>query len=651
VHEQHGSGLRHIVVFITSRRGGWRDVRSADQTSLRRALTAAAALVPAVLAVALAFRAGGYPVATTSLAATEMLLAIVLWTMLARHPLAGWSAPLAAGLTLLAALAGWTAWSAQWSVAPEMAAPEAARVVLYGAALVFGGLVCADPRRLRVAVGAVTVAMTALCLAALASRTLPDVLTVAAGEQPDRLSYPLSYWNALGLVAAIALILLVHHTLSADRGSRRVAAAAAAIPLVVATLVATTSAGAAGAAFAGTVVYAAAARPRGLLAVLALLAIPAAVATWALERAPIAALDGPSRGLLSAAHLTALVLVACAAAAVLLARAAPRSERPAARLRLRPVAAGLALAVVIAIAAALVFAHAGVGIRTEYWRVGVGMIGSDPVRGEGAGSFATGWVRDRERSADTRDAHSLFVETGAELGLVGLALLLAAFAVLGRGLLEQARRRRGDHALRCAVLAIAAAWTLHASVDWIWEQPAVGVVVFALCGAALARSAPAGGASGRSGAPQRVAVVVACALLAIPAGRLAVAASDLETSVRSARRGECGQARARALQSLRLRPTSSAYVVLARCALPIAPHAALPAIDAAVMRAPHDWRLHYDRAIVLAALGRDPRPATAAARALNPLEPGVMVAVARLDTGDPDVWRGQAMKMPFLLPW
>jgi hypothetical protein len=200
------------------------------------------------------------------------------------------------------------------------------------------------------------------------------------------------------------------------------------------------------------------------------------------------------------------------------------------------------------------------------------------------------------------------------------------------------------------VVAIAAAWTLHAAVDWIWEQPAVGVAVFALCGGALARSAPAGSRSGRSGAPMRVAVVVACGLLAIPAGRLAVAASDLETSLRSARRGECGPARSRARESLRLRPTSSAYVVLAGCALPTAPQAALPEIDAAVVHAPHDWRLHYDRAIVLAALGRDPRPATDAARALNPLDPGVMVAVARLGTGDPNVWRAQAMEMRFLLP-
>lgn len=625
-----------------------------DRFSLRRSLPATAALIPAAVAVALAFRAGGYSPGTTSLAAVELLLAIVLWAIVARDPLAGCSAPLAAGVGLFAALAGWAAWSAHWSISSELAAPEAARVVLYGAALAFGGLVCAGPQRLRVAAAAVTVALVALCLIALASRTLPDVLTSPASELPGRLSYPLSYWNALGLVAAIALILLVHYTVSTDGGSRRALLAAAAIPLVVSTLVASSSAGAAGAAVAGIVLYAATARRRGLGVALALLAIPAGGAVWVLERAPITAADDVAPALLSATHRAAVLLLACAAGAALLRGVvAPRLQRRLALLRApRPRAVVLVCVLSIAVAAVPVVAHAGIGVRVDYWSVGVGMLGAEPLHGEGAGAFAAGWVRDRDRVAATRDAHSLLVETGAELGLVGLALLLAALAVLGRGLVEQARKPRDDEQpLRCAVLAVAGAWTLHASVDWIWEQPAVGVPVLALCGAALARGAPAGLRSVRSGAIRRVALIAACAGLAIATGRLALAASDLESALAAARRTDCVQARAAAHESMRLRATSSAHVVLASCALPTAPRAALAAIDEALVRDPYNWRMHYDRAIVLGILGRDPRPETGAARALNPLQEVVGIAHARLGTSDPATWRAEAPTLRFVLPW
>jgi hypothetical protein len=619
---------------------------ASDRISVRRLSAAALALAPAALSAALAFRAGGYLPAATSLAATEVVLAIVLWLILARDPLAAWSGPLSVGVAALVALAGWTALSATWSLSPELALPEATRALLYAGVLALGGLVASDAQRLRVLASGVAVAMLGLCLTALASRTLPDVLSVRPRKLPDRLAYPLSYWNALGFAAAVALILLVHGTVSARAGRRVRVAAATAVPLVVATLIATTSAGAAGAALAGLGLYAALARPRGLGRVVAALAIPSALAVWVEEAAPVATTSHPSAALLADAHRAAVLLVACAVAAgglrVVALRFQPRLRRAALTRR-----AALAI-VVLALGGAAAAGGASVGVRVDYWDVATSMVRSEPLHGEGAGTFALVWPRERDKRHDTTDAHSLYLECLAELGVVGLALLLVALATAGRALILRARAPGTDRDLHCALLAVAFAWALHAGVDWLWEQPAVSVPVFAIAGAALAR-APQSRPS-RETVPLRFAAIAACVVAAIVTGRLAISSADLEAARGAAGRGHCDEARGRARDALRVRPTSDAYLVLADCLLRSEPRAALAAVQRAAARDPHDWRVHYDNAVALAANGRDPRPEAGAAHGLNLLEPTAQVAQARFGSASPAVWREQALRVPFLLP-
>ena len=70
--------------------------------------------------------------------------------------------------------------------------------------------------------------------------------------------------------------------------------------------------------------------------------------------------------------------------------------------------------------------------RYAYWKVAVATFADHPLQGEGSGSFRTIWLREREFREVIRDAHSLYLETAAELGLVGLlalALLVAGCAV------------------------------------------------------------------------------------------------------------------------------------------------------------------------------------------------------------------------------
>ena len=67
--------------------------------------------------------------------------------------------------------------------------------------------------------------------------------------------------------------------------------------------------------------------------------------------------------------------------------------------------------------------------RSDYWRVARTMVADEPLLGTGAGSFEAHWFRERAVAFHARDAHNLYLETLAELGPVGLALLLATLAL------------------------------------------------------------------------------------------------------------------------------------------------------------------------------------------------------------------------------
>jgi O-antigen ligase len=142
------------------------------------------------------------------------------------------------------------------------------------------------------------------------------------------------------------------------------------------------------------------------------------------------------------------------------------------------VTAGVALAVTLALPAGSLaddLAEHG-GDRPWYWHVAWQEVGENPVAGSGAGTFELAWLEQRPIPADIRDAHSLYLETLAELGVVGLCLLALVLAVpLAAGF------RPGASA---AATGGYVAFLVHAGLDWDWEMPAVTVAGL-LCGAAL----------------------------------------------------------------------------------------------------------------------------------------------------------------------
>jgi O-antigen ligase len=102
-----------------------------------------------------------------------------------------------------------------------------------------------------------------------------------------------------------------------------------------------------------------------------------------------------------------------------------------------------------------------------------------PIAGHGSGSFRVDWLRERDVRERVADAHSIYAETAAELGLLGLVALGLFLGGIGFAAAAAIRRARMEATGPAAVVVV---WALHAGIDWHWEMPAV--TLFALACAA-----------------------------------------------------------------------------------------------------------------------------------------------------------------------
>src|SRR5439155_19920722 len=117
--------------------------------------------------------------------------------------------------------------------------------------------------------------------------------------------------------------------------------------------------------------------------------------------------------------------------------------------------------------------------RADYWRVAWREVRAHPLLGGGSGSYERYWHRYRPTAFEAQNAHNLYLETLAELGPIGLALLLATFAV---PFLSAARNRAGPGVTGAA--GAFAAFIVHAAVDWDFQIVAVTLAGL-FCAAAL----------------------------------------------------------------------------------------------------------------------------------------------------------------------
>jgi tetratricopeptide (TPR) repeat protein len=490
--EEAGEGRRR------SRRAG-----TPRKLRIRRYIGFAVALL---ITLVLAFNGGGYDVVVRN----EVGLA--LWALIAlglgvgflprsRLTPAAWTA-----LGGFAALAGLTLLSHVWTRSGEHSTAELARVLQYGALVVLAYLTLNRFTWRGAALGFATGALI-VPFFAVGSRIFPDLLhdqIDALGT--DRLSYPLDYWNAVACWGAMAIGVGLALGSNASRGALR-AAALAAVPVAALSVYLTYSRFGVAAVVIAVLAAIALSKHRWTAFVNALAAGAASalliLVTHGQEE--IARATGDA----GAGSVFAVGVLACGICAVV---AVATLQLRIDRVRMDPRAARVALAGlgIFALLAAIALngplrdawdefknekppvATGGTerlttlgGTRYDAWSAAVDAFKTEPLRGIGPGNFEYYWAKQGEPEF-ARDAHSLYIEEAAELGIPGLLALLAALGgVLWAALAARVQwRRRREVAAGAAVIAAFVVFLAYAGIDWMWEMGAVGTL--AIGGAAAA---------------------------------------------------------------------------------------------------------------------------------------------------------------------
>jgi hypothetical protein len=563
-----------------------------------------------------------YPGALLLLA---LLVAVVRPAGLSGLPARGrWS------VLLFAAFTAWSYLSIAWADARGDAWDSANRALLYLTVFVlFAGL-----RWRRVEAAAVLGAFVLLTVTV----GMLEIVIALVGDasrvfESGRLAGPIGYENASAALFGIAFWQAV--VLAADRAAPRPARAVllAMAGLLLELCVLTQSRGSLISLTAGLVCALALTRERARLllalsatALAALLSLPALVAVF--DRPP----DTGGTVLDTAMIVMALSAVALSA----VGWASPRLDGWSPTRRLRPgLHLGWGTAAVVAILAAGALAAssrftAGVESgRYDFWRVAMLQVADHPLQGAGAGNFTDDYARERHRHEQPQYPHSIVLDAFGQTGVVGGLLLLGFLAT---ALLSATR---GPVAVAAA--ASAAAWLGHASIDWLWEVPAVTAPAMACLGLVVGAARPNDRED--SDRPLWLARVLALgvALAAAVSYMLpALAAREIERAVRRWDSDPAGALR-ELDRARRLNPlTDRADVVAGALTLESGDRAvARRAFERAAVRDPGNW---YPRAALgLLELQDGARAAAIAqlrqAQRMDPREPAITAALAAAQQG------------------
>ncbi|MDX6718799.1 MAG: hypothetical protein QOJ63_1053 [Solirubrobacteraceae bacterium] len=668
-------------------------VREARSRAPRSGTALLAALVVACTYAVFAHGAVGLPVEPRLQVgiAVVSIGAAIGWlfsrTLSLRAPVAAW-----VGVGLLAGFALWCAVTLLWSVAPDRTWAEVNRGVAYTLVVVLAiAAGSSAPRAIeRLALGWLFVAV-ACALFALGGKLMPGVNVLGVDfnhtNLASRLREPLQYWNALALVAVLAVPIALRLTTDAARRPVVRFAAIAALFVLLACLGMTYSRGGLVALAAAVVVMTllGGQRLRGMAVFGATVVALIPILTLAFSRPALKGIHIPLHERTADGIVLAMVMAGCLLGLMIAAWAMLRLEERAAwsdehtRIVWRGLAAGagvLVLIVLVGIATSKGgpsrFAHdawheftktsqdkdsdptriisSNSGNRWVWWEEAGGAWSARPLQGWGAGSFPVTHLMYRKVELDVMQPHNVPLQFLAETGLVGatlgmgalLSLLLAAFARVRR----MAPGRERDVAV--ALFAAAVAWLVHGLVDFDWDIPGVTIPALLFLGvlaatparrsqrSAIAADPPDGGSVG----PRTAGLALACVVLGLvvvssllPAWADSKASSALAVSTRAGE-PELRSAAAEAELGARLDPTA-VRPLLAAADLAQNRGRLLDArrylLDA-VARQPYDvtsWR----RLMRLALTTADRRGAQAAARRLLQLDPigkGTLALVGRL---------------------
>jgi hypothetical protein len=470
-------------------------------------------------------RGGGYDTIVYSEVGLAAWWVVLLGALIGVMPLQRFKRIAWVTVGFFSAFVLWTLLASSWSSSPERTVEDVGRLASYGGFFVLG--LCALRRdTIRPLVGGMAAAFGVVSLLAVLSRLYPgafptDQIAQFFGSQTtSRLNYPLNYASGDGNFLALGLPLL----LAASTRARTLAVqalAAAAIPVTVLALVMTASRGGVLTAIVGIAAFYALAPDRlpKLATGLATAAGSVILVGGLLHRHAVR--EGLSTPLaISQRHqLTVLIVLVCAGIALtqvaigLAARYAVRP--PALRISrthaLRLTAVSLVVVVIAAVGAGVpgklehqwnVFKETSVtGVvsgntlsrlgtlsgshRYQYWQTAVKAFDGKPVDGIGPGTFEFYWNQHRPFYEFIRNAHSLYLESLAETGIIGfLPLLGFLLALLIAGVVRSLRAPPLARASLAAATATFAAFLVSAGYDWMWQLSCAPVAAL-LLGAAI----------------------------------------------------------------------------------------------------------------------------------------------------------------------
>jgi tetratricopeptide (TPR) repeat protein len=500
---------------------------------------------------------------------------------------------------LLLAFAALSALSVVWSVQPDASWQNAGLMFAYSA--VFGAAVAlarAAPERWPAVIGGVTLAAVVVCGYALLTKVFPASLD--AHDIYARLQAPYGYWNATGLTAAMGVIGCLW--LGARRAGHALLSALAypATGLLLVTVMLAYSRGALVALALGLALWFCVVplRLRGAAVLLAGAVGAGVVVAWDFSKHALSAesvalharvLAGRQLGVLLVAMLVLLAIVG-------IAIGFSTSRRPlsrAARANAGAILLSVLVLTVIAFAGALAASHRGLtgsishgfhsltnthaavpantpgrltaigSVRARYWNEALKVFQAHPALGAGARSYGTARLRYRTEDLEANDAHGFVVQTLADLGLVGLAIVLALLATwmaaAGRATHPFNRRWTSWRELRrmgwqdfgwraiadpppasvdpqpvearrnysperigmLSMLCLVVVFGVHSTIDWTWFVPGDACVAL-LCAGWLAGRGPllatAGGDLAADGVLSAEDELFSAAALAAPAG-------------------------------------------------------------------------------------------------------------------------------------
>lgn len=475
---------------------------------------------PPALILGLALSQGGYFLSERHIAGLAVWLILVVLLALGA---AGWTTlgrPFWWSTGLIGAFALVSASSSLWSGSIELSVIEADRVLVYLGFFLTAFLIAqTDQRRQRFGEG-IAIALIGVAVLSLTARLLPHVFHLGAGPgHGARTGYPLGYWNAVGLACGIGVALCLWMSRRSLNTTLRWLAVGALPALLLALYFTYSRGGLLGLLVACGCLIALSHDRLWMLATLAIGAVAALPAVLSVQAHRSLAENIDNSALAGQGVTVLLILLAGIALSLLLfaglrrleareggvtGRAVSLSRDPRALKWIAVALAVLGIGVAIAVGGRAWnqfskpdqafptkpeehFSQLGDANRHEFWRVAIDAWQEEPVLGHGAGTYQFSWNQLRHINVKDLNAHSLYLQAFAELGVIGGLLMLGLVGVLLWTGFAAWRASSGTRReLHAVLFAAALAFAVGAAIDWFWEIAGLGAVFILASGALVA---------------------------------------------------------------------------------------------------------------------------------------------------------------------